>query len=62
MFVVGGDSDMVVPYEDKTRVLKEGCEAGGGRITVKLIAGKGHKVSRSLFECRELVDFVVKLP
>ena len=62
MFVVHGDSDVVVPYDDNTRMLKERYEAGGGRITVKLIAGEGHKVSPSFFECRELVDFVVKLP
>ena len=62
MFVVHGDSDEVVPYDDNTRMLKDRYEAGGGRITVKLIAGEGHKVSPSFFECRELVDFVVKLP
>jgi alpha-beta hydrolase superfamily lysophospholipase len=59
MFVVHGDSDVVVPYDDNTRPLKERYEAGGGKITVKLIPGEGHKVSPSFFECRELVDFVL---
>ena len=59
MFVVQGDSDLVVPYDDNTRVLKERYEAGGGQITVKLIPGEGHKVSPSFFECQELVDFVI---
>jgi len=59
MFVVHGDSDVVVPYDDNTLVLKERYEAGGGRITVKLILGEGHKVSPSFFECRELFDFVL---
>lgn len=59
MFVVHGDSDVVVPYDDNTRVLKERYEAGGGQITVKIIAGEGHKVSPSFFECQELVDFVI---
>ena len=59
MFVVHGDCDAVVPYDDKTRVLKERYEAGGGQITVKVIPGEGHKVSPSFFECRELVDFVI---
>jgi predicted esterase len=59
MFVVHGDSDVVVPYDDNTRVLKERYEAGGGQITVKLIPGEGHKVSPSFFECQELVDFVI---
>jgi len=62
MFVVHGDSDVVVPYNDNTRVLKERYEAGGGKITVKVIPGEGHKVGPSYFECRELVDFVLKLP
>jgi len=61
MFVVHGDSDVVVPYEDNTRLLKERYEAGGGQITVKLIPGEGHKVSPSFFECRELLDFVTSV-
>jgi pimeloyl-ACP methyl ester carboxylesterase len=60
MFVVHGDSDTVVPYDDNTRVLKERYEAGGGMITVKLIPGEGHQATPSFFECRELVEFVLK--
>lgn len=59
MFVVHGDSDVVVPYVDNTRLLQERYEAGGGSITVKIVPGEGHKVSPSFFECRELVDFVI---
>ena len=59
MFAVHGDADVVVPYDDNTRILKERYEAGGGQITVKLIPGEGHKVSPSFFECQELVDFVI---
>jgi predicted esterase len=59
MFIVHGDSDVVVPYDDNSRLLKERYEAGGGRITVKLIPGEGHKVSPSFFECRELIDFMI---
>ena len=59
MFVVHGDSDLVVPYAENTRVLKERYEAGGGPITVKIIPGEGHQVSPSFFECQELVDFVI---
>lgn len=60
MFVVHGDSDVVVPYELNTGLLKERYEAGGGQISVKVIPGEGHKVGPSFFECRELVDFVLK--
>jgi len=59
MFVVHGDSDVVVPYEDNTGLLKQRYEAGGGSIKVKLIPGEGHKVGPSFFECQELVDFVL---
>jgi predicted esterase len=59
MFVVHGDADVVVPYDDNTRLLKERYEAGGGKITVKVIPGEGHKVSPSFFECQELIDFVL---
>ena len=60
MFVVQGDADAAVPYAENTRILKERYEAGGGQITVKLIAGEGHKVLPAYFECRELADFVLK--
>ena len=60
MFVVHGDSDVVVPYELNTGLLKERYEAGGGQISVKVIPGEGHKVGPSFFECQELVDFVLK--
>jgi predicted esterase len=61
MFIVHGDSDVVVPYDENSRLVKERYEAGGGTITVKLIPGEGHKVSPSFFECRELVNFVLKV-
>ena len=59
MFVVHGDSDVVVPYDENTRLLKERYQAGGGSIIVKLIPGEGHKVSPSFFDCPELVEFVM---
>lgn len=60
MFAVHGDSDVVVPCDDNTKLLEERYEAGGGSFGVKIIPGEGHKVSPSFFECRELVDFVLK--
>lgn len=60
MFVVHGDSDVVVPYADNTKLIKDRYEAGGGKITVKLVPGEGHKVGPAFFECQELVDFVLK--
>lgn len=59
MFVVHGDSDLSVPYDDNTRLLKERYEAGGGSIKVKVVLGEGHKATPAFFECQELVDFVL---
>jgi len=59
MFVVHGDSDVVVPYGDNTGLLEKRYKAGGGSILVKLIPGEGHKETPSFFECHELVDFVI---
>lgn len=60
IFVVHGDSDLLVTYDDNTKVLKDRYEAGGGPITVKVIPGEGHKVTPSFFECKELLEFVLK--
>lgn len=62
MFAVHGDSDVVVPYDLNTQLLKERYEAGGGSIQVKVIPGEGHKVGPSFFQCQELVNFVLGLP
>lgn len=61
MFVVHGDSDVVVPYNENTQLLKDRYEAGNGSIKVRLIPGEGHMVSPSFFESQELVDFVLNL-
>ena len=60
IYVVHGDVDAAVPYKDNTQLLKERYEAGGGKITVKVVAGEGHKVSPSFFEDRDLVAFVLQ--
>jgi len=60
MFVVHGDSDVVVPFDENSRLLQERYTAGGS-IQVKVIPGEGHKVSPSFFECQELVDFILAL-
>jgi len=60
MFAVHGDSDVVVPFDDNTLLLKQRYEALGGKFTVKVIPGEGHKVGPSVFECQELLDFVLK--
>jgi alpha-beta hydrolase superfamily lysophospholipase len=60
MFVVHGDVDAAVPYEDNTGTLKERYEAAGAPITVKIIKGEGHQATPSFFECPELLEFVLE--
>jgi pimeloyl-ACP methyl ester carboxylesterase len=60
IFIVHGNVDTLVPYDLNGRILKDRYEAAGGKITVKIIDGEGHKVSPSFFECQELVDFVLE--
>ncbi len=60
MFSVHGDSDVVVPLEDNSGLLKSRYEALGGTISVQVIKGEGHRVSKSFFESQELVDFVMR--
>jgi hypothetical protein len=40
-----------------------GCESGrkalGGKYTVKIVPGEGHKVDPSFFACPELVAFLL---
>ena len=59
MFAVHGDSDVVVPFDDNTLLLKQRYEALGGKFTVKVIPGEGHKVGPSFFACPELVSFLL---
>lgn len=61
MFIVHGDTDVVVPLPDNSGLLKQRYEAAGGSIKLKVIPGEGHKVGPSFFECQELVDFVLGL-
>ena len=58
MFAVHGDNDVVVPHQDNTLLLKARYEALGGKFTVKIIPGEGHKVGPSFFACPELVNFL----
>jgi pimeloyl-ACP methyl ester carboxylesterase len=60
IFVVQGDSDKAVPYEEHVRPLQQRYAAGGGPIAVKLVIGEGHLGSPSFFECQELIDFVLQ--
>ena len=60
IFAVHGDSDVMVPYDLNTQILKERYQAAGCSFSVKIVPSEGHKVGPSFFKCLELVDFVLK--
>ena len=60
VFIIHGNADKVVPYEENSAILKERYEAGGGNVGVKIIDGQGHQISPEFFECRELLDFMIE--
>lgn len=60
MFSVHGDSDVVVPLELDSGLLKQRYEALGGKCAVKVIPGLGHKVDPAFFQCEELAAFVLE--
>lgn len=60
MFSVHGDADKIVPLEENTQLLQQRYQALGGTCEVKLIPKGGHEVTPAFFECRELIDFILK--
>lgn len=60
MFIVQGDSDTAVPYEENAKLLQERYAAAGGPIDVKLMKGEGHKATPAFFENEDLIAFVLK--
>jgi len=60
MFSVHGDADKIVPLEENTQLLQQRYQALGGTFEFKLIPQGGHEVTPAFFECRELIDFILK--
>jgi len=60
MFIVQGDADRAVPYQENALLLKERYEAGGGPITVKIIPGEGHQATPAFFADKDLIEFVLR--
>ncbi len=60
MFSVHGDNDAVVPYNENSKPLLERYQAAGGSCQVKIIPGGRHAETPEFFECRELLEFVLK--
>jgi dipeptidyl aminopeptidase/acylaminoacyl peptidase len=61
LFAVHGDRDVLVPVERNSGEMKKRYEALGGQMQLVIPAGQGHTMWEGFFQCRELVDFVVRI-
>ena len=61
IFIIHGDSDSVVPYEENGALIKESYKLLGEEITLVMIPGKGHAEIPEFFNNQELFDFIVNL-
>jgi pimeloyl-ACP methyl ester carboxylesterase len=60
LFAIHGDVDALVPLDENSGEMKKRYEALGGRMELIVPPGQGHNYWEGFFQCRELVDFVVR--
>ena len=60
IFHIHGDRDRVVPLRENSGLVAERYRAQGGRMTLEVVAGGGHDMSRHWFTSQALVDFVIE--
>jgi pimeloyl-ACP methyl ester carboxylesterase len=60
IFHIHGDKDLVVPLEEHAEELVKRYKALGGSAELLLIPGKGHAAVKEYFQCRPLVDFMLR--
>ena len=59
-FILHGDSDKVVPFEENTRVVQEKYQELGGKVEVEIAPGAGHQVIDTFFKSKNLIEFLIK--
>ncbi len=60
LFAIHGDVDTVVPLEQNTGLLKSRLEQKDWSLELIVPKGQGHNMWDGFFQCRELVDFVIR--
>ena len=58
-FLLHGDQDKIVPYEQNSLLIKNNYEQLGGKVSVKIVPGGAHTVDPAYFTDQALVDFVI---
>ena len=59
LFIVHGDSDVIVPLEENSGVVAERYHELGGEAKVKIAPGKGHQGGDDFFKSTELLEFMI---
>jgi pimeloyl-ACP methyl ester carboxylesterase len=60
LFAIHGDADKLVPLEANSALVKSRYATLGGEMELIVPPGQGHTHWEGFFQCRELVEFVVK--
>ena len=57
---IHGDNDRPVPIERNAAELVRRYGELGGRAELIVIPGKGHEEAKEIFQCQQVVDFVIQ--
>ena len=57
---IHGDSDKAVPLERNAGELVRRYRKLGGKIKLIVVPGKGHEEAPEIFQCQQVVDFVIR--
>ena len=60
MFVIHGDVDKVVPLELNTGLVVARYRDAGASLELVVPNGQGHNMWRGFFQCKKLVEFVIR--
>ncbi len=60
IFHIHGDIDKVVPLEANSGTIAKRYKELGGEMEVLIAPGQGHNMWIGFFECKPLIDFVIK--
>lgn len=60
LFAIHGDEDVAVPLDRNSGAVKKRYDLLGGRMELIIAQGQGHNMWEGFFQCRELVDFVIR--
>jgi hypothetical protein len=60
IFIIHGDSDVVVPLNQNSQVIYDRYKTLGGDITLKVVKGKGHEEIPEFFQSQAMLDFLLE--